>query len=136
MYQGRVRKYLIDDFQIEGLPQNQFGFIFSYNFFNYLSLDSIKQYLIQAFKWLRPGGIMVFTYNNADLPIPASYADNYYMSYVPKSILIPMCESLGFEIEQTQDFDLGVSWVEIKKPGKLSTIKASQALGEIKIIAH
>ena len=49
LYQGRVRKYLIHDFyKISNLPKNQFGLIFSYNFFNYLSVDSIKQFLIQA----------------------------------------------------------------------------------------
>ena len=136
VYRGRVRKYLIDDFQIKGLPANQFGFIFSYNFFNYLSLDSIKQFLIQAMDWLRPGGTMLFTYNNADLCIPAGYAENYYMSYVPKSILVPLCESIGFQVIHTHDFETAVSWVEIQKGGKLDTIKAGQALGEIKTIRH
>lgn len=136
VYRGRVRKYLIKDFNIPGLPINQFGFIFSYNFFNYVSLDTVKQYLIRAFEWLRPGGIMLFTYNNADMPAAATYAENYYMSYVPKSMLIPLCESLGYQIIQTHDSEPAVSWIEIRKPGELSTIKAGQALGEIKPIRH
>jgi len=136
VYQGRVRKYLIKDFNIPGLPVKQFGFIFSYNFFNYVSLDTVKQYLIQAFEWLRPGGVMLFTYNNADVPAAATYAENYYMSYVPKSMLIPLCESLGYQIIQTHDSEPAVSWIGIRKPGELSTIKAGQALGEIKTIRH
>ena len=131
-YRGRVRKYLIEDFRINGLPDNQFGFIFSYNFFNYLSLDSIKQYLIQAKSWLRDGGTMLFTYNNADMPAGAGYAENYFMSYVPKSLLVAMCEGLGFIITDTQEFDPAIAWIEIIKPGTLNTVKASQALGEIK----
>lgn len=131
-YRGRVRKYQIEDFHINGLPENQFGFIFSYNFFNYLSLDSIKQYLIQAKSWLRDGGTMLFTYNNADMPSGAGYAETYFMSYVPKSLLVAMCEGLGFTITNTHEFDPAIAWIEIKKPGTLTTVKASQVLGEIK----
>lgn len=131
-YQNRVRPYKILDFKIDNLPINQFGFIFSYNYFNYLSLDSVKQFLIQAMQWLRPGGIILFTYNNADLSGSAGLTENYFMTYVPKSILVPMSESLGFEVKDCFDFLPSTSWIELKKPGTLSTVKAHQALGEIK----
>lgn len=135
IYQGRIRRYLIHDFfTIKNLPKNQFGFIFSYNFFNYLSLDSIKQFLIQSMDWLRPGGTIIFTYNNADLPAAAAYAESYFMTYVPKSILIPMAESLGYETVFSYDNDPAFSIVEFKKPGELKSIKVGQTIGEIKII--
>jgi SAM-dependent methyltransferase len=134
VYQGRLRKYLITDFcKIANLPKNQFGLIFSYNFFNYLSIDSIKQLLIQALEWLRPGGLMMFTYNNADLPAAAGHAESYYMTFVPKSILVPLAESLGFEITFSFDDDPAFSFIEFKKPGKLKSIKAAQTVGEIKL---
>jgi len=133
LYQGRVRKYLIKDFyKISNLPINQFGLIFSYNFFNYLSLDTIKQYLLQCLEWLRPGGTVIFTYNNADLPAAAAYAETYFMTYVPKSILIPMAESIGFETIFSFDLDPAFSCIEFKKPGTLHSIKTGQTLGEIK----
>jgi SAM-dependent methyltransferase len=133
IYQGRVRKYLIKDFyKISNLPINQFGLIFSYNFFNYLSLDTIKQYLLQSLEWLRPGGSIIFTYNNADLPAAAAYAETYFMTYVPKSILIPMAESVGFETVFSFDLDPAFSCIEFKKPGTLHSIKTGQTLGEIK----
>lgn len=130
-YQIRLRKYFIENNKIIGLPENQLGFIFSYNFFNYLSLDSIRQYLNQAIKWLRPGGSMLFTYNNADLSASAGHAEGYFMTYVPKSLLIPLCESAGFEVTITQDFLPSTSWIEIKKPGELKTVKLHQVLGRI-----
>lgn len=133
VYQSRVRKYLIKDFyKIKDLPTNQFGLIFSYNFFNYLSLDTIKQYLLQCSEWLRPGGTVIFTYNNADLPAAAAYAETYFMTYVPKSILIPMAESIGFETIFSFDLDPAFSCIEFKKPGTLHSIKTGQTLGEIK----
>lgn len=137
LYQGRVRKYLIKDFyKITNLPKNQFGLIFSYNFFNYLSVDSIKQFLIQAIEWLRPGGTMIFTYNNADLPAAASYAENYFMTYVPESILIPLAESIGFEVTYVYNSEPAYSIIEISKPGNLKSIKIGQTVGEIKHIIN
>lgn len=131
-YQARLRKYPIVDYKIPKLPVNQFGFIFSFNFFNYLSLDTIKQLLIQAHSWMRPGGTMLFTYNNADMSASAGLCDSYVMTYVPKSMLVPMIESLGFDIVETKDFEPSTSWIEIRKPGILQTVKAHQALGEIR----
>ena len=131
-YQRRLRPYVIQDMNLQMLPASQFGFIFSWNFFNYLTLDSINVYLTQCFNLLRSGGVMMFSYNNADMPASAAYADSYFMSYVPKSLLIPMCEQLGFEIISSTDLEPAVSWVEIRKPGELQMIKAHQVLGEIK----
>lgn len=131
-YQARLRKYLIKDFKIANLPKNQFGFIFSFNYFNYLSLDTIKQFLLQANEWLRPGGVVMFTYNNADLSASAGMSESYFMTYVPKRMLIPLVESLGFEIISSTDILPSTSWIEFKKPGTLSTVKAHQTMGEIK----
>lgn len=137
LYQGRVRKYLITNFyQIDNLPKNQFGLIFSYNFFNYLSIDSITQLLKQIFDWLRPGGVVVFTYNNADFPMAASYAEQRFMSYVPASILIPIIQQIGFEVEFRYDCDPAFSFIELKKPGQLKSIKVGQTMGEIKYIIN
>ena len=137
LYQGRVRKYLIHDFyKIDNLPKNQFGLIFSFNFFNYLSIDSIKQILLNAMEWLRPGGTIIFTYNNADISTSAGLAESYFMTYVPESILVPMAESIGFETIATYNLEPSHSFIEFKKRGTLQSIKASQALGEIKSISH
>jgi len=133
LYQGRVRKYkIVENCKIINLPSDQLGLIFSYNYFNYLSLDSIKQYLHQAMNWLRPGGKIIFTYNNADLPAAAAYAENFFMTYVPKTILQPMAESLGFETTFSYDADPAFSIIEFKKTGQLKSIKLSQTSGEIK----
>lgn len=133
-YQRRLRPYLIDNMNLSMLPKNQFGFVFSWNFFNYLSLASIDRYLVQIFELLRPGGTFMFSYNNADMPAPAAYADSYFMSYAPKSQLIPLCIAHGFEIASSTDLNPAVSWLELRKPGELKTIKAHQVLGEIKYV--
>ncbi len=134
-YQRRLRPYLLENMDLSRLPKNQIGFAFSWNYFNYITLDNIKHYLSQVFDILRPGGVFMFSYNNADLPAAASYADSYYMSYVPKSSLIPVCKELGYEVITATDIEPAVSWIELRKPGELKSIKAHQVLGEIKFAA-
>jgi hypothetical protein len=79
---------------------------------------------------------MIFTYNNADLPAAAAYAENYFMTYVPESILIPLSESIGFEINYVYNSEPAYSIMEIRKPGNLKSIKVGQTVGEIKHIVN
>ena len=132
-YKHRIRPYLVDDETVDfsALPPNQFGFVFSYNYFNYRSIQSIKDYMSEMFRLMRPGGVMMFTYNNADMAPAAAYAESYFMSYMPKSTLVPLIRSIGFDVVAEYDFNPAFSWLEIQKPGTLESIKAHQALGAI-----
>ena len=117
------------------LPQEQFGFIFSWDYFNYLAPITIKYYLQQLFPLLRPGGVMMFTYNDGETPSGASYAEKRSQSYMPRSLLTEMCMEIGYHIIQAESFDSGViNWIEICKPGTLETTRAHQTLGEIQYI--
>ena len=131
-YQNRLRKYKMIDHDLSMLPQGQFSFIFSWAHFNYVSLDTMHQFLKQAYSVLRPGGVFMFSYNDGDTPAGAGIAESFSQTYMPKSILIPLCCSLGFEISNEYDYDAITSWLEIKKPGTLHSIKAHQVLGEIR----
>lgn len=133
-YQSRLRPYLIKDTNMSILPQEQFGFVFCWNFLNYRSLDTVKEYLKSVKDLLRPGGVFMFSYNNGDMHECAGYAEGHWMSYIPKSMLVPMCESLGFEVIHTRESrgeGTAISWIELKKSGELKTVKAHQVLGEI-----
>lgn len=133
-YRRRVRAYLTTDTDLSMLPQNQFGFVFCWNFLNYRSLDTVKEYLKSVKEVLRPGGVFMFSYNNGDMHECAGYAEGFWMSFIPKSFLVPMCESLGFEVVHTREVrgeGTAISWIELKKHGELNTVKAHQVLGEI-----
>lgn len=133
IYRARVKKYLIKDYKIENLPINQFGLIFSYNYFNYVSFHNMKEFLQQAMLWLRPGGSFVFTYNNADMPISASLAEGFFMSYIPKHMLIAEAERIGFEHTFSCDYLPSYSAIEFKKPGELKSVKFGQPAAEVKV---
>jgi SAM-dependent methyltransferase len=132
MYQNRLRKYKMIDHNLSMLPPGQFSFIFSWAHFNFVSLDTMHQFLKQAYSVLRPGGVFMFSYNDGDTPAGAGIAESFSQTYMPKSILILLCQSLGFEIAHEYDFEAITSWLEIKKPGPLHSIKAHQVLGEIR----
>jgi SAM-dependent methyltransferase len=133
-YQRRLRQYPLTDHDLSQLPQGQMAFVFSWGYFNYVSIDTMKQYLRQILVLLRPGGTFMFSYNDGDTPSGAGMAENFAQTYMPKSLLVPLCESLGFAVTKTYDFETNISWIEIAKPGELHTIKAHQVLGEIKPI--
>ena len=131
-YQRRLRSYRLINHNLKMLPQGVFGFIFSWGYFNFVSVDTMKQYLKQIHELLRPGGIFMFTYNDGDTPSGAGMAENFSQTYMPKSMLIPLVDSIGFELIQESGSSSHISWLEIKRPGELQTIKAHQVLGEIK----
>ena len=139
-YQNRLRRYVLGlpksgDNVLYVLPKEQFGFIFSWDYFNYLSLPTIKSYLEQTYHLLRPGGVMLFSYNDGETPTGAGYAESRAQSYTPRSMLLTICRELGYELVQAESFDSGVvSWIEIRKPGQLATSRSHQTLGEIKHI--
>jgi hypothetical protein len=79
---------------------------------------------------LRPGGVFMFSYNDGDTPEGAGMAENFAQTYLPQGILVPTCLSLGFEILRSFNELPNTSWLEIKQPGTLKTIKAHQVFGK------
>lgn len=130
-YRRRVRTYTTSGTDLSMLPQNQFGFVLAWNVFNYLTADLLDLYLSEIIKVLRPGGYCMFSYNNAERAHSAWLVETGYMSYMPKTYLLKLLNKYGFEIIATQDLEEHISWVEIKKPGELTTVKAHQAMAKI-----
>ena len=142
-YRARVRTYFIGDGAgnnekgLSVLPNNQFGFIFSWDNFNYLPFDEIRKYLTDIVRILRPGGIFLFSFNDGEMYNGARHVEWNSKSYVPRSLLITLVESYGLEIVNSFGFDIdchNISWLEVKKPGKLETVRAHQTLGIVKDI--
>lgn len=134
-YQKRIRSYVVsqhyDSLNLSVLPQGQFGFIFAWNVFDYLPYQNISVYLNQCFKLLKPGGVMMFSYNDCEAPLSASYAEIGFKSWMPKWLLTEAIQLQGFEIIKFSNQTENHHWVEIKKPGELKSIRASQPLASI-----
>ena len=119
------------------LPQEQIGCFVVIDYFNFKSEDIIEKYLKSIYNCLRPGGTVIFTFNNCDYPNAIDKVDEMYYCYTTGTQMKKICSSIGFEIQKLtaigyDELDNGISWLEIKKPGELNTIRSAQGLAEIK----
>jgi SAM-dependent methyltransferase len=139
-YQRRLRYYTVDEKEqdiLKEMPRNQLGLIVALNWFNFRPMKIIKKYLQSMMQVLRPGGVIIFTYNNCDYPKAIDKVDEMYYCYSTSKVVKDTCIQLGYEIINSFDkgydeLDMGISWLEIKKPGTRNTIRRSETMGHIK----
>lgn len=133
--QGRIRYNLINENEKEiykKFPRNQIGLFVAYNYFNYKPFEIIRLHLSAIYDIMRPGGTVIFTYNNCNLPLAVKNFEQALYTYTPGDLIIPALELIGFEIiENYNHEETNVSWLEIKKPGKLKSLKGGQSLASI-----
>jgi len=125
-----------DDDPLLRLPKGQIGFCVIIDYFNFKTVDIIRKYLQSLYNIMRAGGVVIFTFNNCDYPKGIDKVDEMYYCYTTESEMQTICKELGFEIiklvaRDYDELDNGISWLEIKKPGELSTIRAGQGLAQI-----
>lgn len=134
-YQRRLRQYAIDDREstqiLHCLPGGQFGFVFVNMFFNFKPLPLIHRYLDELYAKLRPGGTLIFTYNDCDLWQGVDLAERNFMCYTPGSKIRAHAESLGFVVESNTVEPANAAWLELRKPGDIQSLRGGQALAKI-----
>ena len=136
-FQRRIRYYTINEsvnLPLGPLPQNQIGLITAVNFFNFRSLECMNRYLTSMFATLKPGGVAVFTFNNCDYPIGVDNFEHKYYCYTPGRKVNEICKKIGFKILSSFDMDNNVSWLEIQKPGNLTSLRGGQSLAKVQDI--
>jgi hypothetical protein len=134
-YQRRLRQYVISDRNHQAyftkLPQGQFGLIFAYNFFNFKPIEIIRQYITELFGLMRPGGTLIMTYNNCDRAHGVALTEQNFMCYTPGSEILKTAELTGFDVTY-QHTGLGdLAWMELQRPGKISSLRGGQTLAKI-----
>jgi hypothetical protein len=134
-YQSRVRYSIINDADeviYKKIPQAQIGFVLATDFFNYKPLGVIQKHTAEIYNLLRPGGVLLFTYNDCNLANGVRNFEKILYSYTPKSLVIPMLELIGFELVSSfSDANFNTNWIEVKKPGTRTTLRGGQTLGKI-----
>lgn len=134
VYRRRLRPYVIQESDLQifhELPWEQFGFIFAYNFFNYKPYEVLQRYLRELFVLLRPGGVLLFTYNDCDRGHGVALAERSFMCYTPKNQLIRFAENVGFDLTHQHTGQNDLCWLEFKRPGKITTLRGNQPLAKI-----
>jgi hypothetical protein len=131
-YVNRLNDYVINERDGHGfldkLPQNQFGYMLAYNFFNYKPLEVIISYLEGAWELLRPGGKIAFTINDCDRPGAVVLAENFFSMYTPGSYIEDYALEKGYNIVEWKELDSANTWVELTKAGTLESIRGGQSL--------
>jgi len=134
-YQSRLRQIVVDANQTENLlqrlPDNQLGFCLVYNFFNFRPLLVVQQYLKELYSKLRPGGVVGFTINDCDRPGGVRLAENYYSCYTPAVMIRAFATELGFREVYAYHINAAVTWIELAKPGTITSLRGGQALAKI-----
>ena len=135
VYQRRLRCYAVNDWQggtiMHDFPNNQFGFVLAYNYFNFKPINTIKQYLNELILKLRPGGVLIMTYNNCDWAHNVALAEKNFMCYTPGRLILAHAQHIGFEIVEQYSDNADLHWISLRRPGQLTSIRASQALAKI-----
>jgi SAM-dependent methyltransferase len=134
-YQRRLRYYVVKEYTTDpifwNLPKQQFGFVYSFHYFNFKPLEIVKQYMTEVFGLLRPGGSFVFSYNNCDQQGAVSLVEHHFCCYTPGRLVREHAHILGYEIIYEHNNNGSTSWIELKKPGVLASIRGGQALAGI-----
>ena len=134
-YQRRLREYVINDWAdgpvLDKLPNNQFGTIFAYHYFNHKPMPIICKFLTEFYEKLRPGGSVLMTYNNCDLAHGVIRSEHAWMLYTPRRLIEQHAIETGFELTNAYDGKGDVSWLELRKPGDIASLRGGQTLAKV-----
>lgn len=134
-YQKRLRTYVVNERGdgpiLHKIPENQFGLCLVYNFFNFRPFEVIRQWLNEIMTRLRPGGVLIMTINDCDREPAVMLAENYFTCYTPGNMILELVKSIGFEVLYVWRTDGPMTWIELRKPGELTSLRGGQTLAKI-----
>jgi hypothetical protein len=134
-YQERLRPYVVEEsFDqpiLSRLPDQQIGFCLIYNYLDYRPFELVKKYLEEIYQKLLPGGVVGMTFNDCDRYQAMQGVEQGITGYTPGSLVRAWANYLGFE-QVFYHHDNGSSvWLELRKPGQLTSLRGGQSLAKI-----
>ena len=134
-YQRRLRLYTVrEDLDLEILskiPNAQFGFCLTYNFFEFKPFEIVKKYMTEVYQKLKPGGTFIMTFNDCDRDKAVKLAEQRYACYTPGGLVKELASSIGYIQNFSWDNDGPTTWLELKKPGTLTSLRGGQTLAKV-----
>jgi hypothetical protein len=134
-YQNRLRPYIVNERSdqpiLNKLPDEQFGLVFAYNFFNFTPFEVIKKYFAEIYQKLRPGGILAMTFNDCDRDKAVQLVEQHFCCYTPGYLVKELAQSIGYEIVFSWTDQGPATWLELRKPGEFESLRGGQALAKI-----
>jgi hypothetical protein len=134
-YQRRLRTYAVTESVdapiLTDLPTGQFAFCLAYYFFNFKPIEIIQAYIVEIFSRLKPGGTLAMSFNDCDRAGGVDLAERSFMCYTPGHAVLTAAQSAGFELQQRFKIDSANTWLELRKPGELTSIRGGQTLATV-----
>lgn len=134
-YQRRLRPYYFQEYTdgpvLARIPNDQFGFVLAFNFFNFKPFEVIKQYFSEIFQKLKPGGVLAITINDCDRAHCVALVEANFTCYTPGRMVKDLACSIGFDPIFSWHDNGNLSWLELKKPGTLQSLRGGQTLAKI-----
>ena len=133
-YQRRLRVYEQNPCSsnvLDALPDNQFGMCLAFNFFEFTPLEVVEQYLRNIFNKLRPGGILAMTFNDCDRAHCVALVEKSFCFYTPGKRVTAIAKATGYRQMFSWTDTNNLTWLELRKPGELSSNRGGQTLAKI-----
>jgi SAM-dependent methyltransferase len=134
-YQARLRLYTvkedIDAEILDKIPNGQFGLCLVYNFFEFKPFEIVKKYMTEIYQKLKPGGTFIITFNDCSRDKAVMLAEQRYACYTPGNLVKELAANIGYVQKFSWDNDGPTTWLELKKPGTLTSLRGGQTLAKI-----
>jgi hypothetical protein len=134
LYQQRLRPYTINEHDTQPIlykiPEGQFGVCLVYNFFNFRPLEVIKQYLEEIYTKLKPGGTLIMTINDCDNEKAVDLVERHFACYTPGYLIKDLAQNIGYELTFSWDDGGPMAWLELRRPGQITSLKGGQTLAK------
>ena len=133
-YQNRLRVYEespVTTDVLATIPDNQLGLCLAFNFFEFTPIEVVENYLEIIFKKLRPGGTLAMTFNDCDRAHCVALVEKNFCFYTPGQRVKATAKRLKYQQQFMWTDNLNLTWLELRKPGTLSSLKGGQTLAKI-----
>jgi len=133
-YQRRLRMYEQPPLStpvLKTLPQNQFGLVLAFNFFEFTPIEVLEQYLKSIFDKLRPGGTLAMTFNDCDRAHCVALVEKTFCFYTPGRQVLAIAKKIGYRQIFSWTDTGNLTWLELRKPGELESKRGGQTLAKI-----
>jgi len=134
-YQRRLRYYVIEEYTDHAifwnLPQTQFGLVYAFRYFEFKPWEVLQQYLDEVFDLLRPGGSFLFSFNDCDQWRAVGSTEHFFCCYTPGRLVKAHAKNRGYEMVEIHSDMSGTSWMELRRPGTLDSIRGGQAVASV-----
>lgn len=127
----RLMRYLIKDYDFSELPQNSFGLVYAYNYMRFEDTEGLLDFAKNSLDLLLPGGHLFFVYNPSDMYWGIQEVEFSRGNVVFSEDLEAGLNKLGYEFVRKAKDDPYLTYMLLKKPGELQSIKASSILGKV-----